>query len=67
MAVDEPACAELPNARLNASPNGHPPWTAVSAAAIGALYEADNRALAEEFGVTFSRSQSAGWNTADAV
>ena len=67
MAVDEPACAELPNARLNASPNGHPPWTAVSAAAIGALYEADNRALAEEFGVTFLRSTSGERKTPDAV
>lgn len=67
MAVCETACAGLPNAVLNASPNGHPEWTAASRTAVRALYEADNRTLAVDFDVTFFQSKLGAENDSDAV
>ncbi len=42
-------CGALPNAVINASPNSHPEWPSASLAAVRALYEADNRILADDF------------------
>lgn len=42
-------CEALPNAVINASPNSHPEWHAASLDAVRALYEADNRILADDF------------------
>ncbi|WP_426042652.1 sulfotransferase [Brevundimonas sp. TWP2-3-4b1] len=67
LAVSEAACEALPNSIVNASPAGPPTWPADRAAAIRALYDADNRILAETWGVDFNQSAIGDALLTDAV
>lgn len=60
-------CEALPNAVINASPNSHPEWPAASLAAIRALYEADNRILADDFDTRLVQPPHQPTGTSNAV
>jgi len=67
LGVSGAVCETLPNAIVNASPAGPPVWPAGRAAAVRALYEADNRILASTWGVDFNPSEVPGARLTDAV
>lgn len=67
LGVSDTACSALPNAVVNASPDGHPTWTADHVAAVGALYEADNRILAADFDVALTGLADRSRRTSNAV